>query len=89
VRTEEKVNGRYPLPLTTGRILSQYNVGAQTRRTENVAWHKEDRLKIGVRAVGLGCGSQTGHTKEPDRSEDLPQLFLGEFQEVHTPSIPF
>ncbi len=46
VATEEKVNRRYPLILTTGRILSQYNVGAQTRRTHNVAWHDEDRLEI-------------------------------------------
>ena len=46
VPTDEKVNGRYPLLLTTGRILSQYNVGAQTRRTDNVAWHEEDRLEI-------------------------------------------
>ncbi|MCB1508085.1 MAG: formate dehydrogenase subunit alpha, partial [Hyphomicrobiaceae bacterium] len=35
-----------PLLLTTGRILSQYNVGAQTRRTENTVWHGEDRLEI-------------------------------------------
>ncbi len=46
VATREKVNARYPLLLTTGRILSQYNVGAQTRRTDNVAWHAEDRLEI-------------------------------------------
>src|ERR1700681_4972913 len=46
VPTSEKVNARYPLILTTGRILSQYNVGAQTRRTENNAWHDEDRLEI-------------------------------------------
>jgi formate dehydrogenase major subunit len=46
VPTTEKVNGRYPLILTTGRILSQYNVGAQTRRTPNVIWHDEDRLEI-------------------------------------------
>ncbi|HMV33391.1 MAG TPA: formate dehydrogenase subunit alpha, partial [Gemmatimonadales bacterium] len=46
VATEERVNGRYPLILTTGRILSQYNVGAQTRRTPNVEWHEEDRLEI-------------------------------------------
>ncbi|MFX6035614.1 molybdopterin dinucleotide binding domain-containing protein, partial [Acinetobacter baumannii] len=46
VPTEEKVNRRFPLILTTGRILSQYNVGAQTRRTENVRWHDEDRLEI-------------------------------------------
>src|SRR5262249_55802365 len=46
VPTREKVNAKYPLILTTGRILSQYNVGAQTRRTENVMWHDEDRLEI-------------------------------------------
>ena len=36
----------FPLLLTTGRILSQYNVGAQTRRTANIAWHGEDMLEI-------------------------------------------
>jgi formate dehydrogenase major subunit len=46
VPTEERTNRRYPLILTTGRILSQYNVGAQTRRTENVIWHPEDLLEI-------------------------------------------
>ncbi|MSQ59833.1 MAG: formate dehydrogenase subunit alpha [Betaproteobacteria bacterium] len=46
VPTEEKVTRMYPLLLTTGRILSQYNVGAQTRRTQNNLWHHEDRLEI-------------------------------------------
>jgi formate dehydrogenase major subunit len=46
VATEERANRRYPLLLTTGRILSQYNVGAQTRRTANSAWHPEDKLEI-------------------------------------------
>jgi formate dehydrogenase major subunit len=46
VATDEKTGPRYPLLLTTGRILSQYNVGAQTRRTANVVWHEEDRLEI-------------------------------------------
>jgi formate dehydrogenase major subunit len=46
VPTNEKVTQKYPLLLTTGRILSQYNVGAQTRRTPNVQWHDEDRLEI-------------------------------------------
>jgi len=46
VASDEKVTRKYPLILTTGRILSQYNVGAQTRRTENVRWHAEDRLEI-------------------------------------------
>ena len=46
VPTDEKVGPRFPLLLTTGRILSQYNVGAQTRRTANVLWHAEDVLEI-------------------------------------------
>ncbi|WP_353093177.1 formate dehydrogenase subunit alpha [Methylibium sp.] len=46
VATDEKVTRRFPLLLTTGRILSQYNVGAQTRRTENNRWHSEDRLEL-------------------------------------------
>ena len=46
VATDEKVGPRFPLLLTTGRILSQYNVGAQTRRTDNALWHEEDRLEI-------------------------------------------
>jgi formate dehydrogenase major subunit len=46
VPTDEKVGPRFPLLLTTGRILSQYNVGAQTRRTENTVWHQEDVLEI-------------------------------------------
>ncbi len=46
VPTEEHSNARFPLLLTTGRILSQYNVGAQTRRTENSRWHDHDVLEI-------------------------------------------
>ena len=46
VPTEERSTRRFPLILTTGRILSQYNVGAQTRRTANIAWHQEDLLEI-------------------------------------------
>ena len=46
VPTEERTGVRFPLLLTTGRVLTQYNVGAQTRRTENSIWHKEDRLEI-------------------------------------------
>ncbi len=46
VPTDERTGPRFPLLLTTGRILSQYNVGAQTRRTENSAWHEEDLLEI-------------------------------------------
>ena len=46
VPTEERTGPRFPLLLTTGRILSQYNVGVQTRRTANVVWHAEDVLEI-------------------------------------------
>jgi formate dehydrogenase major subunit len=46
VPTDERTGPRFPLILTTGRILSQYNVGAQTRRTANSVWHQEDRLEI-------------------------------------------
>lgn len=46
VPTDEKTGPRFPLLLTTGRILSQYNVGAQTRRTENSQWHEEDLLEM-------------------------------------------
>jgi formate dehydrogenase major subunit len=46
IATPEKVTRKFPLLLTTGRILSQYNVGAQTRRTANNQWHSEDRLEV-------------------------------------------
>jgi formate dehydrogenase major subunit len=46
VPTDERTGALFPLILTTGRILSQYNVGAQTRRTENSRWHEEDVLEI-------------------------------------------
>jgi formate dehydrogenase major subunit len=71
VPTSERVNARFPLILTTGRILSQYNVGAQTRRTENVLWHDEDRLDIhphdaetrGIRdGDWVGIASRSGDT---------------------------
>ena len=46
VPTDERSTRKFPLLLTTGRILSQYNVGAQTRRTSNVVWHAEDVLDM-------------------------------------------
>ena len=46
IPTAEKTGPRFPLLLTTGRIMSQYNVGTQTRRTDNVVWHGEDVLEI-------------------------------------------
>jgi formate dehydrogenase major subunit len=46
IATDERAGPRFPLLLTTGRILSQYNVGAQTRRTDNSLWHPEDLLEI-------------------------------------------
>ncbi|MFO1037236.1 MAG: formate dehydrogenase subunit alpha [Geminicoccaceae bacterium] len=71
VPTEEKTGPRFPLLLTTGRILSQYNVGAQTRRTDNVVWHDEDVLEIhahdaenrGIRdGDWVGLASRAGET---------------------------
>jgi formate dehydrogenase major subunit len=71
VPTSERANSRFPLLLTTGRILSQYNVGAQTRRTDNVVWHSEDRLEIhpedaetrGIRdGDWVGIASRAGDT---------------------------
>jgi formate dehydrogenase major subunit len=71
VPTSERANSRFPLLLTTGRILSQYNVGAQTRRTDNVVWHSEDRLEIhpddaetrGIRdGDWVGVASRAGDT---------------------------
>jgi formate dehydrogenase major subunit len=46
IPTDERTTDRFPLLLTTGRILSQYNVGAQTRRTANSTWHEEDVLEV-------------------------------------------
>jgi formate dehydrogenase major subunit len=46
VPTTERTSRKFPLLLTTGRILTQYNVGAQTRRTSNNMWHPEDVLEI-------------------------------------------
>jgi formate dehydrogenase major subunit len=65
VPTSEKVNTRFPLILTTGRILTQYNVGAQTRRTGNVVWHKEDVLEIhphDAEVRGISDGDWVGLT---------------------------
>lgn len=46
VPTAERTSDKFPLLLTTGRILTQYNVGTQTRRTANNRWHAEDVLEI-------------------------------------------
>jgi formate dehydrogenase major subunit len=71
VPTSERSTSRFPLILTTGRILSQYNVGAQTRRTNNVVWHAEDVLEINphdaeVRGIAegdwVGLTSRAGDT---------------------------
>jgi formate dehydrogenase major subunit len=65
VPTNERTSSRYPLLLTTGRVLTQYNVGAQTRRTANLAWHHEDRLEIhphDAEARGIDHGDWVGVT---------------------------
>jgi len=71
VATDERTGPRFPLLLTTGRILSQYNVGAQTRRTANVIWHDADLLEVHphdaeLRGITEGCwvrlASRAGET---------------------------
>ena len=94
VPTEERVSAKFPLILTTGRILSQYNVGAQTRRTANTVWHDEDLLEIhahdaeerGIKDGDLVLiksrkGETTLHAKVSDRMQ--PGVVYTTF---HTPS---
>jgi formate dehydrogenase major subunit len=95
VATEERVGPRFPLLLTTGRILSQYNVGAQTRRTANELWHDEDVLEIhpfdaderGVRDGDLvALASRTGeislHAKITERVQ--PGIVYTTFHHAET-----
>ncbi len=82
VPTTERTNRKFPLLLTTGRILTQYNVGAQTRRTSNNVWHPEDVLEIHpadaeVRGISTGdlvdLSSRVGSTTLRARvSERMP-----------------
>jgi formate dehydrogenase major subunit len=63
VASDERSTRRFPLLLTTGRVLTQYNVGAQTRRTENLRWHHEDLLEIhphDAEARGIRDGDRVG-----------------------------
>ena len=85
VPTDERTGPRFPLLLTTGRILSQYNVGAQTRRTENVIWHEEDVLEIhphdaeerGVRdADWVKILSRSGETSLRAKITDLSLIHI-------------
>jgi formate dehydrogenase major subunit len=65
VPTSERSTSRFPLILTTGRVLTQYNVGAQTRRTDNVVWHPEDMLEIhphDAEVRGISDGDWVGLT---------------------------
>ena len=79
VPTDERTTRKYPLLLTTGRILSQYNVGAQTRRTSNLVWHAQDVLDMhesDAQARGIGDGdwvqvsSRAGSTRLQVRISD-------------------
>ncbi|HQR26886.1 MAG TPA: formate dehydrogenase subunit alpha [Nocardioides sp.] len=82
VPTTERTTRRFPLVLTTGRILTQYNVGAQTRRTSNNTWHPEDVLEIHpadaeVRGIATGdlveLSSRVGRTTlRAEVSERMP-----------------
>ncbi|WP_286237926.1 formate dehydrogenase subunit alpha [Neptuniibacter halophilus] len=82
VATEERSTRKYPLLLTTGRILSQYNVGAQTRRTDNQVWHDEDVLELHpqdaedrgiVDGDWVGIASRAGETVMRARISDRMQ----------------
>ena len=90
VPTTERTNRFFPLILTTGRILSQYNVGAQTRRTENVAWHAEDVLEIhphDAEVRGIRDG-QCIH-RQPRRGHNAAALIPSAWRRVllhHVPS---
>ena len=71
VPTTERSTRKYPLILTTGRILSQYNVGAQTRRTANVAWHPEDILELhphDAEVRGISDGDQVALSSRVGRT---------------------
>jgi formate dehydrogenase major subunit len=71
VPTNERATRRFPLLLTTGRILTQYNVGAQTRRTNNVTWAAADVLEIhphDAEVRGIKTGDMVGLTS---RSGDI------------------
>ncbi len=83
VPTPERANRDFPLILTTGRILSQYNVGAQTRRTANSQWHREDLLEIhpsDAELRGIKAGAMVsltsrigGTTLRADVTERVPR----------------
>jgi len=65
VPTEERSSRKFPLLLTTGRTLTQYNVGAQTRRTDNIVWYHEDLLEIhpsDAEARGINDGDRVSLT---------------------------
>ena len=82
VPTTEQASARYPLILTTGRILPHYNVGTQTRRSANIAWAGHDQLHIhpldaASRGIGNGdrveLASRSGHTSLSARvTEHVP-----------------
>ena len=82
VPTDERSTRKFPLLLTTGRVLSQYNVGAQTRRTNNVVWHAQDVLDMheaDAQARGVSDGdwvevsSRAGNTRLRVRvTDDIP-----------------
>ena len=93
VATDERTGPRFPLLLTTGRILSQYNVGAQTRRTANVVWHEEDVLEIhphdaevrGVKDGRLGQARLARGRDDAARAAHRPRVAGGGLHDVPPP----
>ncbi|MEQ1758085.1 MAG: formate dehydrogenase subunit alpha [Vicinamibacterales bacterium] len=84
VPTRERTSSRFPLLLTTGRVLSQYNVGTQTRRTDNVLWHCEDLLEMhpaDAEARGITHGDWVGVTSRIGatvlRADVTPRVQVG------------
>jgi formate dehydrogenase major subunit len=84
VPTNERTSAAFPLILTTGRVLTQYNVGAQTRRTDNVLWHCQDVLEIhpaDAEARGIADGDWVGITSRVGatvlRAEVTPRVQPG------------
>jgi len=58
---------RFPLLLTTGRILSQYNVVRRRAARHNIVWHDEDRLNPPGRCETRGIKTATGSALQPRR----------------------
>jgi formate dehydrogenase major subunit len=55
--TAEEVSPEFPILLTTGRTLYQFNAGTMTMRTPDVFWRREDTLDLAAEDARR-CGVQ-------------------------------